>query len=215
MSDFGSNAHIPFEVICRDRKYYVPKITEGHPILMEIINWCIDRYNLDHSIKTYMCYKGCKTDGECDFANDSFIMFNIPYNKEDYIYSILNSVNSLSGTKYMMGQQRIDNTILLDVKRSYLNEERANEFFIKIRDALNRADKVKFSSPEIENMVKILKEVRLINYSLIFQKNIKYSVLYSTAISTSIVDRGCEKEEKFTKDEIIKLKSNHFVNSRL
>ncbi|HHT38416.1 MAG TPA: hypothetical protein GXZ95_03250 [Mollicutes bacterium] len=197
--------HISFEEICRNKEYYVPIIKDNNKILEEIINYCVDKYLVDRSIETYQCCEGH------DYF-DTFVMFNVPRESDQYIYSILNCINQIYGSRYAIGQNRVEGKILLDVRLQYYSREYANEFLSAVKEGLVNYKKHKLSTTEEKNMVHIIRNLYLPNKELIFQKchDNEYLLLQAPFDGKSLVNKLTEKIEIFTKKELSNLNVDDF-----
>lgn len=210
--DRETSNHIPFEKVCQNRELYVPKISDGNPILRDIINCCIDQYKIDRSIGTYECCQG--HDG---FEIDTYVMFNIAYSRPEYIYSIINAINAVYRTTYAIGQERLNNTILLDVRLEYSGREAANEFLSQVKKGLEHYKVFKSGSPEVSKMVSLLKDVHLTDYQVMLQKasSREYdAMLYKDRGSdVSLVNRRYDFIETFDQAGILNLRPEDFRNT--
>ncbi|HHX16767.1 MAG TPA: hypothetical protein GX725_02535 [Mollicutes bacterium] len=211
MRELDKLNHISFEKICKNRDYYVPNISDNNIILKEIIDYCIEKYLKDKSIETYMCCEGH------DEWRDTFVIFNISLQNLEYIYSIINCIEKMYGSRFSIGQNKLDNKILLDVRLNYYSREDADDFLRTIKEGLINYKEHQSSQPEVTNMLHILKTVCLPNKEIVFQQcHIdRYLLLYLLAENKPIAYKKREADDYFNKEEITYLNSNYVMRKSL
>lgn len=198
--------HISIDEVCRRKDYYISIFSEGNPILRDILNYSIEKYLADKSIAPFECCIGHN-----NFL-DTFVMFNIKYGENKYIHSIINAINYIPGAVYMLGQEKVNNTINLTTRMEYFNSAGANDFLNHIKEGLINSDSVVDKLPEVVNMIRLIENIDLKNYQLILQKmtHREYVVALVKSEDEFLVNRHPEIDQTLSLNSIINLKEDSF-----
>jgi hypothetical protein len=142
-------------------------------------------------------------------------MFNIPEGSEQYINSILKSIDNFSRAKYTVAQNRRDKTILLDVRQSYWDRKSANLFLGAIKEAIINYKNYNATDINILNIINLLKNAYNSTYDLVISGDMRsnnYSVMYLDSHGGSPLNTSPINSISLTKEQLANFDAEIFMS---